>query len=148
MFGCCKAWKSATSGSGTLGPSVLRRAAVLLALVPVAAALTAAPAGAQPTQLFPGTTYETGVQFTPHGPVAIHVVRGPKPVGLYRLRPVLSNDSIVQRETVSAMQRRLATQATSVGVNGDFFSPADGRPRLKQRASYPRSRSRSSARNE
>jgi hypothetical protein len=41
---------------------------------------------------------------------------------------VLSNDSIVQRETVSAMQRRLSTQATSVGVNGDYFSVADGRP--------------------
>ena len=26
------------------------------------------------------------------------------------------------------MQRRLATQATSVGVNGDFFALADGRP--------------------
>ncbi len=88
----------------------------------------AAPADAQATQLFPGATYESGVQFTPHGPVAIHVVRGPRPVGLYRLRPVLSNESVVQRETLSAMQRRLATQATSVGVNGDYFSLSDGRP--------------------
>ena len=32
------------------------------------------------------------------------------------------------RETVSAMQKRLATQATSVGVNGDYFAPSDGRP--------------------
>ena len=86
-------------------------------------------AAAQPTtQLLPGVTYETGVQFTPHGPVALHIVRGPKPVGLYRLRPVLSNESIVLRETVSAMQRRLSTQATNVGVNGDYFSLADGRP--------------------
>jgi hypothetical protein len=68
------------------------------------------------------------VQFTPHGPVAIHVVRGPRPVGLYRLRPVLSNESIVSRETVSSMQKRLAMEATSVGVNGDYFAPADGRP--------------------
>jgi hypothetical protein len=60
--------------------------------------------------------------------VAIHVVRGPKPVGLYRLKPVLSNESIVLRETVSAMQKRLSTQATSVGVNGDYFAPSDGRP--------------------
>ena len=87
-----------------------------------------ASAAAQTTPLFPGATYERSVEFTPHGPVAIHVVRGPRPVGLYRLRPVLSNESIVGRETVSAMQRRLATQATSVGVNGDFFAVADGRP--------------------
>ena len=55
-------------------------------------------------------------------------MRGPRPTGLYRLRPVLSNESIVNRETLSSMQRRLSTQATSVGVNGDFFSPSDGRP--------------------
>ena len=60
--------------------------------------------------------------------LGFHVVRGPRPVGLCRLRPVLSNESIVGRETVTAMQRRLAAQATSVGVNGDFFAVADGRP--------------------
>jgi exopolysaccharide biosynthesis protein len=90
--------------------------------------LAAANGTAQPTPLFPGATYERSVQFTPHGPVAIHVVRGPKPVGLYRLRPVLSNESIVLRETVSSMQKRLSSQATSVGVNGDYFAPSDGRP--------------------
>ena len=68
------------------------------------------------------------MQFTPHGPVALHVVRGPKPVGLYRLRPVLSNESVVRRETLSAMQRRIAGQGTVVGVNGDLFAWADGRP--------------------
>jgi hypothetical protein len=41
---------------------------------------------------------------------------------------VLSNESIVSRETLSAMQKRLAGQATSVGVNGDYFASADGRP--------------------
>ena len=104
------------------------RLAVAAALAALPAVIAAAPADAQATQLFPGTTYERSVQFTPHGPVAIHVVRGPRPVGLYRLRPVLSNESIVSRETVSSMQRRLSTQATSVGVNGDFFRSADGRP--------------------
>lgn len=101
-------------------------AAALAALV--AAGISAVPAGAEAVQLFPSTTYERSVQFTPHGPVAIHVVRGPRPVGLYRLKPVLSNESIVARETVSSMQTRLASQATSVGVNGDYFAPADGRP--------------------
>jgi len=107
---------------------VVRRLAVVSALAVLAALVEVWPAAAQATPLFPGTTYERSVQFTPHGPVSIHVVRGPKPIGLYRLKPVLSNESIVQRETVSAMQKRLSTQATSVGVNGDYFAPADGRP--------------------
>ena len=101
--------------------------ASILAVV-LATGVWTGPAGAQATQLFPGAAYEQSVEFTPHGPVAIHVVRGPRPVGLYRLRPVLSNESIVQRETLSAMERRVSTQATSVGVNGDYFSPSDGRP--------------------
>ena len=105
-----------------------RRLAAAVALVAFLATLFAVPAGAQPVPLFPGATYERSVQFTPHGPVAIHVVRGPRPVGLYRLKPVLSNGSVVLRETVSSMQRRLASQATSVGVNGDYFAPRDGRP--------------------
>jgi len=94
----------------------------------VATLLLAAPGLAAPEQLFPGTTYEKSVQFTPHGPVAIHVVRGPRPVGLYRLRPVLSNESVVRRETVSQMQKRISSQGTVVGVNGDLFAWADGRP--------------------
>ena len=86
----------------------------------------AAPAAAQ-TTLMPGVTYERGVQFTPHGPVAIHVVRGPRPTGLYALRPVLSNETIEGTERVTAMQKRLSPTATMVGVNGDFFA-ASGRP--------------------
>ena len=30
----------------------------------------------------PGVTYDRSVQFTPHGPVAMHVVIGPRPTGL------------------------------------------------------------------
>jgi hypothetical protein len=106
---------------------VVRLAALVAALSTLVLAFAGA-ASAQPTQLLPGVTYETGVQFTPHGPVAIHIVRGPRPVGLYRLRPVLSNETITGRETLTAMQRRLLARATSVGVNGDFFAFADGRP--------------------
>jgi phosphodiester glycosidase len=91
----------------------------------LALALTA-PAAAQ-TRLMPGVTYERGVQFTPHGPVAIHVVRGPRPTGLYALRPVLSNETIQGLERVTAMQKRLSPGATMVGVNGDFFADS-GRP--------------------
>ncbi len=108
---------------------MIRRFASAFAFCALASlGVVAAPAGAQSTPLFPGATYERSVQFTPHGPVAIHVVRGPRPVGLYRLKPVLSNESIVLRETVSAMQKRLSSQTTSVGVNGDYFAPVDGRP--------------------
>jgi exopolysaccharide biosynthesis protein len=96
-------------------------------LAAVGVALASGPAAAQ-TPLFPGVTYENGVQFTPHGPVAIRVVRGPKPVGLYRLRTVLSNESVLGRETVSSIQRRLASEATMVGVNGDLSRFADGVP--------------------
>ncbi len=103
------------------------RLALALGLVASALAL-AGPAPAATTQLLPRVTYETSVQFTPHGPVAMHVVRGPRPVGLYRLRPVLSNDKVVGRETVSSMQRRLTTQATTVGVNGDFYASKKGGP--------------------
>jgi hypothetical protein len=87
----------------------------------------AAPAAAQTTTLMPGVTYERGVQFTPHGPVAIHIVRGPRPTGLYALRPTLSNESIQGVERVTSMQKRLSASATMVGVNGDFYADS-GRP--------------------
>ena len=87
----------------------------------------AAPVTGATTTLMPGVTYERGVQFTPHGPVAIHVVRGPRPTGLYALRPVLSNEAIEGLERVTAMQKRLSAGATMVGVNGDFYAPS-GRP--------------------
>jgi hypothetical protein len=91
------------------------------------ALLASAPAAAAPQTLMPGVTYEKGVQFTPHGPVAIHVVRGPRPTGLYALRPTLSNETIVGTERVTAMQKRLSPGATMVGVNGDMFA-GSGRP--------------------
>jgi hypothetical protein len=112
---------------GTLGGAVVRLALVT-ALAALASPLAAAHARSQPIELLPGVTYERQVEFTPHGPVTIHVVRGPRPVGLYRLRPSLARDAVTGRETVTSMQRRLVPQATSVGVNGDFFSLADGRP--------------------
>jgi hypothetical protein len=92
------------------------------------ALILAAPAAAQTTTLMPGVTYDQAIQFTPHGPVAMHVVIGPQPTGLYALRPVLSNESIVGLEKVTAMQRRLSSTATMVGINGDFYAPDTGRP--------------------
>ena len=89
----------------------------------------------------PGVTYERGVQFTPHGPVALHIVTGPRPTGLYALRPVLSNEAIQGRERVTAMQKRLSSTATMVGVNGDLFAlgdgPAERRPHARRRRREP-----------
>ena len=106
----------------------MRRLVVTL-LVSLAAVALLAPAGrAAPRELWPGVSYENDVQFTPHGPVAINVLRGPRPGGLTTLEPVVSNDTIVGRETLTSMQRRLAPTAAMAGVNGDFFALATGRP--------------------
>ena len=100
---------------------------VLVAAV-VALVLTPAAGAAGRVQLMPGVVYEKQVQFTPHGPVAIHVMSAPKPGGLYALRPVLSNGSILGRETVTSMQRRVSSIATVAGVNGDMFTWNEGSP--------------------
>lgn len=94
------------------------------------AGVLAAPAHAQFSRalLMPGVTYERQVQFTSHGPVAIHVLTAPRPRGAYALRPVLSNGAITGRARVTAMQAHLSREYTVAGVNGDLFSLADGRP--------------------
>ena len=94
----------------------------------IAVLVFASPALAQTTALLPGVTVQDDVQFTPHGPVAIRVVRGPRPTGLYRLEPALSNDAVTGRETLTSMERRLGSEGTAVGINGDYFSFRDGHP--------------------
>ena len=84
--------------------------------------------GAAPGLLMPGVTYSKRVQFTPHGPVVLNVITAPKPGGFYSLQPVLSNESIVGREKVTSMQRRMSATATVAGVNGDLFNWNDGHP--------------------
>jgi hypothetical protein len=103
---------------------VIRR--ILIAAL-VAGVLAPSAAG-QRVQLMPRVTYEKQVQFTPHGPVVIHVMTAPRPGGLYALRPVLSNGAILGRETVTSMQRRVSTVATVGGVNGDLFTWNEGLP--------------------
>src|SRR3954471_18814846 len=99
--------------------------AVVMGLV----AAAAAPARAYYTQvLMPGVTYSRQVQFTAHGPVVIHVVRAPKPVGLYRLRPILANGTVTGRQRVTTMEKAISDQATVVGTNGDLFNWIDGHP--------------------
>ncbi len=101
----------------------------LLAIAVALAALAVVnPAAAGERLLWPGVTYERGVQFTPNGPVAISILRGPRPSGVTTLEPLLSNESLLGRETLTAMQKRLGSSAVTAGVNGDYFTIATGRP--------------------
>ncbi len=109
---------------------MVRRLCLSLSVVAVLAGALAASVGAQKTVLWPGVTYEPSVQFTPNGPVALNVLVGPRPDGTTAttLSPVLSNETVEGRETLTRMQRRLATRATTAGVNGDLFALQTGRP--------------------
>jgi hypothetical protein len=102
------------------------RRTVLFAVVVVL--LLAPSASAAVTQLMPGVTYQRILRWTSAGPVAMYVVTTPKPEGLYKLTPLLSNGTIIGRETVSAIERDASTQMTTVGVNGDFFHWTGGWP--------------------
>jgi flagellar hook assembly protein FlgD len=76
----------------------------------------------------PGVGYQRILRWTSAGPVVMYVVTTPKPQGLYKLTPLLSNGTIIGRETVSAMEREASPQMTTVGVNGDFFHWTGGWP--------------------
>jgi flagellar hook assembly protein FlgD len=106
---------------------VLRKVVIVVAvaLVPAAPALAQAP---DRSLLMPGVTYVRDVEFTPHGPVVMHVINAPKPGGLYSLVPLLSNEAILGRERVSDIERRVASTMTTAGVNGDLFNFRDGHP--------------------
>ena len=101
-------------------------------LIPLLFALLCAPQalaqGSASTLLMPGVTYTKRVQFTPHGPVVLNVITAPKPGGVYSLQLVLSNESILGREKVTDMQKRMSASATVAGVNGDLFNWNDGHP--------------------
>src|SRR5262245_23637538 len=85
-------------------------------------------ATAADVSLAPGITYTRQLIFTPHGPEVVHVMTVPKPGGLYALHPVLSNNSVQGRETVTSMQKRLSSTATVGGVNADLYTWNDGTP--------------------
>jgi hypothetical protein len=109
---------------------VVRKAVIcaLFAGVFVAPAPAAAATPIRGQVLLPGVVYSRQVEFTSHGPVVMHVLTAPKPSGLYTLKPILSNNAIIGRERVTSMQRRVSTEATVAGVNGDLFSWGDGHP--------------------
>jgi hypothetical protein len=103
---------------------MIRRLVIALLL----AGVFASPAQAARVTLAPGITYERQLMFTPHGPEVVHVMTAPKPGGLYALKPVLSNDAVLGRETVTSMQRRMSSVATVGGVNADLFTWNEGLP--------------------
>ena len=88
---------------------------------------TALVSASGPIALMPGVTYERQATLTPHGPVVLHVLTGPRPGGLTTLEPVLSNDILPGSEQLSSIQRRLSPTATTAGIAGDFGTP-DGKP--------------------
>jgi hypothetical protein len=106
---------------------VLRRVVIGALLVSLAAVLTP-PALAATQVLMPGVSYSRQVQFTAHGPVAIHVITAPRPGGNYALKPILSNGAILGVERVTSMQKDVSGSATVAGVNGDLFNFKDGHP--------------------
>lgn len=124
-------------------PNGLSRKVLLLAVV----AAAAFPSAASAVELAPGIAYKREVRSIGGHRVVVHVLKAPKPGGLYDLKPVLSNGLVMGRETVSSMQRRLSRHATLAGVNGDLFNWGSGRPSgiflrqglLSTRAFYDRS---------
>ncbi len=107
---------------------MFRKLVIAAALAGLLIAPAAAQAQFQRVLLMPGVTYERQVQFTTHGPVAIHVMTAPRPGGVFQLKPVLSNNAIVGRERVTTMQQNASREFTAAGVNGDLFAWEDGRP--------------------
>jgi len=99
-------------------------------LLPVAiAALLASPSIAgSGTTLLPNVSYQRQNAIVGGRVVTLHIVRTPRHGGLYQLRPMLSAGTVLGKQTIPSMQAAVARQATTVGVNGDFFSTASGRP--------------------
>ncbi len=101
---------------------------LVIVAVAFGALLLSSAGGGATRELWPGVTYSSEIEFTPGGPVVLNVITSPRPGGTTTLQPVLSTDTVVGRETLTSMQRRLAGTATTAGVNGDLFSLATGRP--------------------
>ena len=106
---------------------MLRRVVTGALLASLAAAF-AGPASASTQVLMPNVSYARKVQFTAHGPVVMHIITAPRPGGLYQLKPLLSNGTILGTERVTTMQKNVSGSATVAGVNGDLFNFKDGHP--------------------
>jgi len=74
-------------------------------------------------------SYTREVDFTSRGPIVVDVVTAPKPDGkVYSLTPALSNNSLVGREALTGLEKRVAGGATAVAIDGDYFDAKTGSP--------------------
>jgi hypothetical protein len=106
---------------------VLRKAVVLATLVAVV--IPQAAFSSRTSELImPRIRYIHETRLIGGQRVVFHVVFAPKPGGVYGLRPVLSNNTVSGRASLSAMQRHMLPKANVVGVNADFFTFATGHP--------------------
>jgi len=79
--------------------------------------------------LLPGVTYTREVDFTSRGPIVLDVVTAPKPDGnLYSLAPALSNNQLRGTESLTRLESRVAGNATTVAIDGDYFDRTTGAP--------------------
>ncbi|HKN62835.1 MAG TPA: phosphodiester glycosidase family protein, partial [Gaiellaceae bacterium] len=79
--------------------------------------------------LLPGVTYTREVDFTSRGPIVLDVVTAPKPDGkLYSLSPALSNNVLRGTEPLTRLAGRVAGNATTVAIDGDYFDRSTGAP--------------------
>ena len=106
----------------------MRRRLSILAIVGLTAIALAGVAHADGRELWPGVTFEQTIQPTPNGPVVIDVLTGPRPGGATTLEPLLSNDTLTGRETLTKLEQRLSANATYAGINGDLFNLRTGLP--------------------
>jgi hypothetical protein len=101
---------------------------MLLAALAVCVLPPAASTAGTSEEIMPGIRYMREKRTVGGAPVVFHVAIGPKPGGLYGLRPVLSNERVSGRETLTSMQRRLLRRNNLVGINGDLFNWTTGHP--------------------
>ncbi len=129
LFESCKSLQIAPAGSGTLVRAVVRLA-FASALAALAAALVIAPSAARRAgAALPGSDLRVGRR--------VHAARPDRDPRRARAEPgralstppdALERSPSSGARPLSSMQRRLGSQATMVGVNGDFSRFADGNP--------------------
>jgi len=115
---------------------LLRKLLIGVALAAIGVSVAASAATGRSRQekvttslLLPGVTYAREVDFTSRGPIVLDIVTAPKPDGrLYSLEPALSNDELRGTESLTRLDSRVAGEATTVAIDGDYFDRTTGAP--------------------
>jgi flagellar hook assembly protein FlgD len=115
---------------------LLRKLLIGVALAAIGVSLVASAATGRSQQqsvtsslLLPGVTYTREVDFTSRGPIVLDVVTAPKPDGnVYSLAPALSNNQLRGKEALTRLEKRVAGNATTVAIDGDYFDNTTGAP--------------------